>query len=126
MTITIKKIRDFPVTGAGSHESWNVTGWHELKPIGRGRLNYQTRTKILWSENGIYFLFECEDKILTCTITGHFKEIYLEDVIEVFLWPDETQVIYYDENPRTRWSWVTTVGENFHNFSCYGNFIFGE
>ena len=95
MKTTIQYTDDFIVTGEGLEIQWNKAEWLLLTPIA-GTLTYNTKAKILWSNNGIYFLFECEDTMISCSMTKDFDELYLEDVIEVFLWPDEKQVIYFE------------------------------
>ena len=38
----------------------------------------------------------CEDKQLSCTNLKDFDNLYEEDVVEFFLWPDETQRVYFE------------------------------
>jgi hypothetical protein len=57
---------------------------------------YSTKVKVLYSGTGLYFLFDCEDKKLTTTITGDNKNIYTEDVVEVFLWTEESFPVYFE------------------------------
>jgi len=216
MELKIKKVKHFKIDGHGSNPDWEKTEWQTLTRIGAGQANYRTQAKALWSKMGIFFLIDCADRVLTCTKTSHYAELYLEDVFEIFLWPDESEVVYleyeisplgyelpllvpntdgkfhgwlpflaimnrkilsqtiirggekkplakadgwraeifipfrlliglknyipvpgsvwranmcridYDENPRSLWSWVPEVGENFHNCNAYGKFIFVE
>jgi hypothetical protein len=44
----------------------------------------------------MYFLVDCADSQLTCSMTQDFDDIYEEDVVEVFLWPDESQQLYFE------------------------------
>ncbi|MBN2737663.1 MAG: carbohydrate-binding family 9-like protein [Spirochaetales bacterium] len=94
--MVINKIDDFEINGFGSNKSWEKIPWTDLVTIGKASLKYSTRVKLQWSDKGLYFLFYCEDEKLTCTKTNHFEEIYLEDVVEVFLWPDEGQFSYFE------------------------------
>jgi hypothetical protein len=96
MEAIIYKVDDFVITGKGSASQWDTAEWMDLTPLGRGDLRYKTRAKALWSKYGIYFFFDCEDSRISCTFTRDFEELYLEDVIELFLWPDEDQIVYFE------------------------------
>jgi hypothetical protein len=93
---TIKKCSDFKVTGNGSSAAWKNTEWMTVTQQGQGPLQYGTKVKVLYSATGIYFLFSCEDTRLTCTLQGDFLDLFNEDVVEVFLWPDETFPVYFE------------------------------
>ncbi|MDD4870148.1 MAG: carbohydrate-binding family 9-like protein [Kiritimatiellae bacterium] len=94
--LTITKVDDFEITGNGSSSVWEKTNWQSLARIWEGKSTYPTKVKVLYSNTGIYFLFDCEDKQLTCTMTKDFDDIFKEDVVEVFLWPDEKQDLYFE------------------------------
>ena len=93
---SIKKCNDFKVTGDGSSSEWENTDWLIVALQGPGPALYSTKVKVLHSETGIYFLFNCEDKKLTSTLLGDFLDLYNEDVVEVFLWPDESFPVYFE------------------------------
>jgi hypothetical protein len=95
-SITIKKCRDFKVTGDGTSSDWKNTDWLTVTQKGTETALYSTRVKVLYSETGIYFLFSCNDKKLTSTLQGDFLDLYNEDVVEVFLWPDESFPVYFE------------------------------
>jgi hypothetical protein len=95
-SLTIKKSGDFNVTGDGTAENWKKTEWVNVAMQGTGPSLYPTKVKVLYSETGIYFLFSCEDKKLTTTLKGDFLDLYNEDVVEVFLWPDESFPVYFE------------------------------
>lgn len=95
-TLVVKKCLDFDVTGDGSSPEWKKTAWVDLKQQGPDKSPYTTRAKVLYSETGIYFLYDCVDKKLTSTIIGDFQNIFTEDVVEFFLWTDETYPIYFE------------------------------
>jgi len=95
-SINIKKCQDFKVTGDGNSDRWKSTEWINVAQQGQGQSVYATRVKVLYSETGIYFLFNCEDIKLTCTLNADFLDLYLEDVVEVFLWPDESFPVYFE------------------------------
>lgn len=96
--MTIQKTSDFTITGNGSSEEWSDIDWTELLQ----RTNLQndsdrkTFVKVLYSETGIYFLFRCEDDSVSATITSDFEELWYEDVVEVFLWPNESEEVYFE------------------------------
>jgi hypothetical protein len=95
-SVTVKKCNDFKVTGDGSSPEWSKTGWIALAQQGTDPSVYSTRVKVLYSGTGIYFLFNCEDKKLTCSLQGDFLDLYNEDVAEVFLWPDVSFPVYFE------------------------------
>lgn len=94
----IKKTDDFDVTGNGSSENWNQTKWISLTQ----RSNQEntdglaTRVKILYSDMGMYFLFHSEDDVLNATFESDYEELWNEDVVEVFLWTDESGPHYFE------------------------------
>jgi len=95
-TIVIKKCSDFQITGNGSSEAWKMTEWVNLIPRNPEDTDYATKAKVLYSEKGIYFLFDCKDKILTSTFKADNLDLWKEDVVEVFFWTDETFPVYFE------------------------------
>ncbi len=92
----IRKTDDFAITGDGTAANWNKEKWLTLTPrdaIGSG---YQTKLKLLYSDSGIYCLYQCEDRKITATLTEDFADLYNEDVVEAFFWTDETVPIYFE------------------------------
>lgn len=79
----IRKTNDFEVNGKGTAPEWNSTAWFSLTKR-KGAVSYQTKCKILYSDKGIYCLFENEDNKISATMTNDFDDIYNEDVVEVF------------------------------------------
>ncbi|MGI8636878.1 MAG: carbohydrate-binding family 9-like protein, partial [Segetibacter sp.] len=72
------------------------TEWH-IMPQRRDTTNSnETKFKMLYSNKGVYFLFNNEDAFLTASRTADFDSLWLEDVNEVFLWPDTTNTIYFE------------------------------
>jgi hypothetical protein len=96
MRVTVPKIDDFEVNGTGSAESWKAVDWQALQRVSDSESDYITRCKIAYSATGIYFLVDCEDRTLTCTMTEDYDNIFKEDVVEVFLWPDQEQDLYFE------------------------------
>lgn len=105
-TLTVKKTTDFKVNGEGSASNWSAANWFDITvQKGPGQASpgtqFPTKVKILYSDKGIYFLFDCTDKRLTATIMEDFGTLFKEDVVEVFLWPDTAVPIYleYEVSP---------------------------
>jgi hypothetical protein len=95
-SVTVKKCQNFQITGNGSSDMWNKTEWINLVQQGSNRSSYQTKVKVLYSEIGIYFLFNCEDKKLTSTMQADNLNLWEEDVVEVFLWTSEDFPVYFE------------------------------
>jgi hypothetical protein len=95
-TVTIKKSGDFEVTGDGSASEWENAEWINLPQRVKKPDTYETKAKVLYSETGIYFLFDCKDKKLTSTIKKDNEDLWEEDVVEVFLWTDENFPVYFE------------------------------
>lgn len=96
MQTIIRKSRDFEITGSGDSIEWGNAEWQELSLVGKGGSDYLTQAKILYSDNGLYFLFKCDDMQLTCHKNRDFDDIYTDDVVEIFLWPSEKQNLYLE------------------------------
>ncbi|NQT92118.1 MAG: carbohydrate-binding family 9-like protein [Lentisphaerae bacterium] len=96
MRMVVPRIDDFEVSGDGSAASWAQIEWASLALVSEARSGYATRCKIAYSQTGIYFLVDCEDRVLTCTMTEDYDNIFQEDVVEVFLWPNEEQTLYFE------------------------------
>ena len=94
--LKIKHTKDFTLSGDGNAAAWSATGWVELPFRSAATGGYRTQMKSLYSDTGIYFLYECEDKKITASLTADFADLYNEDVIEVFLRPDEKQPMYFE------------------------------
>ncbi len=94
--LKIKSCDDFEVNGKGDQEVWNSTNWVQLNALKDAQDVYQTQVKVLYSDKGIYFLFWCQDRNITSTMTEDFSDLWNEDVVEVFLWTDEQYPIYFE------------------------------
>src|SRR5687768_5832565 len=92
--LRIKTTPDFEVTGNGKAEAWKGAEWFELKGDGSGGLS--TRAKMLYSDKGVYTLFHCEDRKITSTLKKDFSNLWLEDVVEIFYWTDESVPLYFE------------------------------
>ena len=94
--LTIVKCEDFEVTGDGAYGSWSSTEWVTIQKRTDNSVTYHTKAKAMYSETGIYFLFDCQDKTLTTTLNGDNLDLYEEDVVEVFLWTGEDFPVYFE------------------------------
>ena len=95
-SIIVHKTQDFTLSGDGQATAWQKTRWYPLTQRRNLENKLETKFKILYSETGIYFLFYNEDQFLTATKTTDFEKLWLEDVVEVFLWPDTDYDIYFE------------------------------
>jgi hypothetical protein len=92
----VKKCADFQITGDGSASDWNKVPWQVLTKRNKGGVSYQTQLKILYSDSGIYCLYQCEDKKITATLKEDFSDLFNEDVVEAFFWTDQTFPLYFE------------------------------
>lgn len=93
--LDIKSTRNFDISGKGNASEWQSTAWIQLEKR-RGDAKYTTRAKLLYSETGIYALFSCQDNKITATLKEDFANLWTEDVVEIFFWPDETMPVYFE------------------------------
>ncbi len=95
-TLQVPFCADFEINGPGDHVTWLQTDWVNL-PLRHGPASdLTTQAKVLYSATGIYFMMQCADEVLTATLTEDFADLYKEDVVEVFLWTDEAQPLYFE------------------------------
>jgi hypothetical protein len=92
----ITRCEDFEITGEGLDAAWGETSWIEIPQRTGEPIDYSTKTKVLYSETGIYFLFDCQDENLTATMKADFLDLWNEDVVEVFLWTGEDFPVYFE------------------------------
>jgi hypothetical protein len=95
-SVIIKKCQDFEITGYGTSDQWKNTEWINL-PQEAGNISpHKTMTKVLYSQKGIYFLYNCEDSKLTSSMKADNLNLWEGDVVEAFLWPDESFPVYFE------------------------------
>jgi hypothetical protein len=94
-TLSIRQTANFVLSGNGANKAWEAAAWNTLTPRDNEERKV-TRFKVLYSNTGMYFLFHNEDEILTASKTADFEKLWLEDVIEVFLWTDTTETTYFE------------------------------
>jgi len=92
--VKVAPTNDFDLSGDGKNKAWEAAKWNVM--LSTENDERKTRFKVLYSDLGIYFLFHNEDKVLTASKTVDFDRLWLEDVNEVFLWPDTTETIYFE------------------------------
>jgi hypothetical protein len=93
--LVVKRTPNFDISGKGDAVEWNNSDWIHLQKR-KGTAPYSTRAKLLYSDTGIYGLFSCQDKKITATFKEDFADLWTEDVIEIFFWPDERTPIYFE------------------------------
>lgn len=96
MRVVVPRVDDFEVTGDGSGAAWNEIDWQSMERVSEARSDFVTQCKMAYSATGMYFLVDCEDRVLTCSMTEDYDNIFQEDVVEVFLWPNEEQTLYFE------------------------------
>jgi hypothetical protein len=96
MHLTIPATADFDVTGDGSDPAWERAAWTPLSVRRDGGLGYATRFKMLYSETGLYILFDGADRRLIATLEGDYLKLWNEDVYEFFFWTDEAHPLYFE------------------------------
>jgi hypothetical protein len=88
-------VEDFEVTGSGGAAAWRRTAWLPLTRVA-GSLRQPSRIKLLYSRTGLYVLADCVDQRLTCTRLPDMADLYREDVVEFFVWPDQRRPLYLE------------------------------
>jgi len=94
----VVKTEDFAVTGDGSNQNWKKAEWMPLVQRRPSEIDHSrvTTAKVMYSQTGIYCLFDCKDKKITATMQADFMDLWYEDVVEVFFWPDESIPFYFE------------------------------
>jgi len=94
-TLLVKHTADFEIIGDGSNVNWDNAKWFELTKTS-GIDSYNTKVKMLYSDSGIYCLYQCEDRKITASLREDFLDLWHEDVVEAFFWTDELNPIYFE------------------------------
>jgi hypothetical protein len=87
---------DFNITGDTLSTAWRAAPWILLPQRDVSIESKHTRAKLLYSDSGIYCLFWCEDTLTTASLKKDFTDLYNEDVVEAFFWPDEKYPLYFE------------------------------
>ncbi|HLA54146.1 MAG TPA: carbohydrate-binding family 9-like protein [Flavitalea sp.] len=94
--LSIPKTSDFELKGDTSSAAWQMAKWTNVSPYPSSPNKYKTRSKLLYSETGIYVLFVCEDQRLTNTMQSDMLDLWNEDVVEIFIQPDPQKPDYFE------------------------------
>jgi hypothetical protein len=95
MDAVVRLVDDFELDGTGAAPQWNHAAWWPLIPI-KGPSTATTRVKLLYSSTGLYCHYDCEDHLIMCTELKDNDDLWNEDVIEAFFWPDQSQDLYLE------------------------------
>lgn len=90
------RVDDFDLTGDGHAAAWQEVGFFPLHRVGVGAADYATQAKVVYSKTGLYCLVDCVDRVLTCTDLPDFGDLFTEDVVEAFFWPDKQVPLYLE------------------------------
>lgn len=93
---TVKHCPDFEINGQGNAAAWETTEWVSLHRRPQAVHDYTAQFKILYSDRGIYVLFDGSDQRLTATLQEDFLDLWTEDVYECFFWTDEAHPLYFE------------------------------
>lgn len=94
--LIVSKCMDFTISGEGNAKAWDSAEWVSLNRRGEGQLDYTARFKMLYSDSGIYVLFDGSDRKLTATMEADFLDLWNEDVFECFFWTSEKHPVYFE------------------------------
>ena len=94
--LTVGRCVDFTVNGKGDAPPWRSANWVSMNRRAGGQHDYTARFKMLYSDTGVYVLFDGTDKTLTATMKEDFLDLWNEDVFECFFWTDEKNSIYFE------------------------------
>jgi hypothetical protein len=94
--LAVKATPDFELTASGEAPAWRDAAWATLRRRQADGLPYETKFKMAYSPTGLYVLIEGSDGKLSAKQTKDFGLLFLEDVFEVFLWPDESAPLYFE------------------------------
>jgi hypothetical protein len=93
--LPVVRCADFEVDGKGSDPEWDKSGWVGLTQYGSAS-PYETRFRIMYSDSGIYCLYDCSDNKINATLRSDNLDLWNEDVIEAFFWADERVPVYFE------------------------------
>lgn len=92
--IHVLPTRDFKISCNNLDKNWQSAQWVSLQPDKDDAR--ATRVKSLYSETGVYFLIFNQDDKPSSTKKKDFDSLWVEDVAEVFLWPDTSMSVYFE------------------------------
>jgi hypothetical protein len=88
------------IDGLDHEKSWQTTQWTDyfldIEGPGKPRPAFQTRMKMLWDDQYIYFLAEMEEPHVWAYYEEHDKIVYHENDFEIFIDPDGDTHHYFE------------------------------
>lgn len=99
--LVVKKTTDFQIDGTGNGKEWGKAQWQYLTKLDTGGTEHMSRFKLMYSEKGIYLLFNGEDEKISTRFDKDFSSIFNGDVFEAFFHPVPEKPVYfeYEINP---------------------------
>ena len=94
--LLVRRCTDFSITGKGDNREWDKTSWAMLTKLDSGGKDHKSRFKIMYSEKGIYLLFNGTDEKITTKYDQDFSSIFNGDVFEAFYHPDPNKPVYFE------------------------------
>ncbi len=94
--LAVPRCEDFTITGNGDAKAWKSAEWVPLHLRPGAQHDYTARFKMLYSERGVYVLFDGSDQTLTATMKEDFLDLWNEDVFECFFWTSEEHPVYFE------------------------------
>lgn len=96
--IVTKIEKDFTISADLSREEYSksipVTEFN-YPWEGFNRLRQQSEARLLYSNTGLYLRFVAEDTYITAKHTEPKSKVYLDDCLEIFVWPDQSIHRYF-------------------------------
>lgn len=129
--LIVRKTADFTIDGKDSDNAWEAADWIALHKLDPGGTDYASQFKILYSQTGIYLLFQGSDRIITTKDYKDMDRIWNGDVFEAFFHPDPRNPVYfeYEVNPLGRQLLLTISdtknGMSWIPFNEYGKNDYG-
>jgi hypothetical protein len=95
-TLKVARTTDFDIASADSAAAWSKIEPTPLNARANTDASLATSVKMLYSDRGLYIRMHAVDRRITATIREDFADLWFEDVMEFFLWPDETHPVYFE------------------------------
>ncbi|MEX0316153.1 MAG: carbohydrate-binding family 9-like protein [Allomuricauda sp.] len=109
--VAYKTIDAIQVDGKADESSWANAPWSDLfiDIEGVKKPTYDTRMKMLWDENNVYFFAQMEEPHVWGDITKHDAVIFHNNDFEIFLDPEADVHGYYE----LEWNVLNTVWDQY-------------
>ncbi|HPR18664.1 MAG TPA: carbohydrate-binding family 9-like protein [Candidatus Cloacimonadota bacterium] len=112
------------IDGQINDEAWQKADWTgsfvdiegDLQPLP----TMETKAKILWDDENLYFAAQMEEPQLWATLLQHDSVIYRDNDFEVFLDPDwDTQNYYEMEMNAFNTTWELLITQTYYEKDCH-------